>query len=48
MNSDFKKYFGSGVSNSKAIPIDKEERDGKPYSAEITLPPLSMVAFKII
>jgi len=48
MNSDFKKYFGSGISNSKEIKIIKEERDGKPYSAEIALPPLSLVAFKII
>ncbi len=48
LNSDFKKYFGSGISNSKEIKITKEERDGKPYSAEIALPPLSLVAFKII
>jgi len=48
LNSDFKKYFGSGISNSKEINIVKEARDGKPYSAEITLPPLSLVAFKII
>jgi len=48
LNSDFKKYFGSGISNSKEIKIVKEERDGKPYSAEIALPPLSLVAFKII
>ena len=46
--SDFKKYFGSGISNSKEIKISKEERDGKPFSAAITLPPLSLVAFKII
>ena len=48
MNSDFKKYFGSGISNSKEITIKKESRDGRPFSAEITLPPLSLVAFKII
>ena len=48
INSDFKKYFGSGISNSKAIKIDKTPRDNKPFSAEITLPPLSIVAFKIL
>ena len=47
-NSDFKKYFGSGVSNSRAIKIDNEPRDGKIYSAEITLPPLAAVVFKVV
>ncbi len=46
-NSDFKKYFGSGVSNSKEISIDKTARDGKPFSAAITLPPLGIVAFQL-
>ena len=48
LNSDFKKYFGSGISNSKEISIKKETRDGRPYSAAINLPPLSLVAFKIV
>jgi 1,4-alpha-glucan branching enzyme len=48
LNSDFKKYFGSGISNSKEIIIKKVARDGRPYSAKITLPPLSLVAFEII
>ena len=48
INSDFKKYFGSGISNSKEINIEKTPRDNKPFSAEITLPPLSIVAFKIL
>ncbi len=47
-NSDFKKYFGSGISNPKEIKIEKILRDNKLFSAEITLPPLSMVAFKIL
>lgn len=47
-NSDFKKYFGSGVSNSRAIKIESEPRDGKIYSAEITLPPLAAVVFKVV
>ena len=48
LNSDFKKYFGSGISNSKEISIKKKTRDGRPYSAAINLPPLSLVAFKVI
>jgi len=48
LNSDFKKYFGSGISNSKEIVIKKTARDGRPYSAKVTLPPLSLVAFEII
>ena len=48
LNSDYKKYFGSGVSNSKKIIIEKKAWDNRKYSTEISLPPLSMVAFKII
>ena len=48
LNSDFKKFFGSGVSNSKEIVIKEKEVLGKPFSAQITLPPLSVVIFKII
>ncbi len=47
-NSDFKKYFGSGVSNSKKLSIEKKSWDNREFSVEITLPPLSMIAFKII
>lgn len=47
LNSDFKKYFGSGISNSKEIDIQKSARDGKPFSAELTLPPLGIIAFQI-
>jgi len=48
LNSDFKKYFGSGVSNTKLIKIDKIKRDNKPYSASITIPPLAIVVFRVI
>ncbi len=48
LNSDYKKYFGSGVSNSKKISIEKKVWDNREYSTEITLPPMAMVAFKII
>ena len=48
LNSDFKKYHGSGVSNSKKIKIEKKDWDNRKYSTEITLPPLAIIAFKII
>jgi len=48
LNSDFKKYHGSGVSNSKKIKIERKDWDNRKYSTEITLPPLAIVAFKII
>ena len=31
LNSDFKKFFGSGVSNSKEITLKEEDYLGKPY-----------------
>ena len=48
LNSDFKKYHGSGVSNSKKIKIERKDWDNRKYSTEITLPPLAIIAFKII
>ena len=48
LNSDFKKYFGSGLSNSKEIKIKEKELLGKPFSAQINLPPLAISIFKII
>jgi len=48
LNSDFKKYQGSGISNAKKISIEKKEWDNRDFSTEITLPPLAMVAFKIV
>ncbi|GAA4280257.1 1,4-alpha-glucan branching protein GlgB [Gaetbulibacter aestuarii] len=45
-NSDLKKYGGSGVSNKKIIPATEKEWNGKPFSAEITIPPLSVTIFK--
>ena len=46
-NSDAKIYGGSGVNNPRQITVKKKERDGKPYSAEITLSPLAIAVFKI-
>ena len=47
MNSDFKKYYGGGMSNTKEIKIQKKKWDNRGYSAEILLPPLGIVIFKI-
>jgi 1,4-alpha-glucan branching enzyme len=47
LSSDFKKYFGGGMSNAKEIKIEKKHWDERDYSAEILLPPLGIVIFKI-
>ncbi len=44
-NSDAKKYGGSGVSNQKEINIDDIEWNYRPYSVEISIPPLGAVVF---
>jgi 1,4-alpha-glucan branching enzyme len=46
LNSDSKKYFGSGIGNPGKIKVVKKERDGKPYSADITLSPLGIAIFQ--
>ncbi|WP_298154949.1 1,4-alpha-glucan branching protein GlgB [Flavobacterium sp.] len=46
-NSDSTAYGGSGVSNGKAVKIEKELWNGRTYSAEIVLAPLSVTVFKI-
>ena len=46
-NSDYKKYGGSGVSNPKSIKVSDISWNDRDVSAEITLPPLAMVAFHI-
>jgi len=48
LNSDLKKYFGSGITNAKKIKIENIAWNGKSQSAAITLPPLSIVAFQIL
>ena len=47
-NSDAVIYGGSGVSNSGKIVIDAMPYDGRDYSIGLLLPPLSVVAFKIV
>ena len=46
-NSDIENYGGSGVSNSQKIKIEASPYDGKDFSTELILPPLSVIAFKI-
>jgi 1,4-alpha-glucan branching enzyme len=45
-NTDEEKYWGSGITNAKAIKSEKEAWQGKDNSILITLPPLSVVMFK--
>ncbi|WP_100613642.1 1,4-alpha-glucan branching protein GlgB [Confluentibacter citreus] len=46
-NSDAVEFGGSGVSNKRAITIKNEPWNGKKNSAQITLAPLSMIAFSL-
>jgi 1,4-alpha-glucan branching enzyme len=46
-NSDELIYGGSGVTNSKTIKIDQIAWNGKDFSAELILPPLGVMVFKI-
>lgn len=48
LNSDAKQYAGSGVSNTSKLIIEATPYDGRDYSIAITLPPLSVVIFKIV
>ncbi len=45
-NSDLTDFYGSGIKNEGFIKIEDKKSHGKNYSANITLPPLSVVAFK--
>jgi 1,4-alpha-glucan branching enzyme len=46
-NSDASDYGGSGVSNANKIAIEAMPYDGRDYSTELLLPPLSVTVFKI-
>jgi 1,4-alpha-glucan branching enzyme len=46
-NSDDTQYSGSGVTNAKPIKIELEPWNGRDFSAELVLPPLSVIVFKI-
>jgi 1,4-alpha-glucan branching enzyme len=45
LNSDDKKYGGEGHVNAKPIKTKKEEKHGRKYSIEVTVPPLGVVVF---
>ncbi len=47
-NSDATQYAGSGVSNISKLTIEAIPYDGRDYSVATTLPPLSVVIFKIV
>ncbi|MFQ3173358.1 MAG: 1,4-alpha-glucan branching enzyme [Flavobacterium sp.] len=46
LNSDAKIYGGSGIMNSGKLVIDSAPYDGRDYSIELQLPPLSVIVFK--
>jgi 1,4-alpha-glucan branching enzyme len=46
LNSDSQIYWGSNMGNSGGINADKIPCHGRPYSINITLPPLSVLIFK--
>ncbi|MFT7164089.1 MAG: 1,4-alpha-glucan branching enzyme, partial [Flavobacterium sp.] len=39
-------YGGSGIMNSGKLVIDSAPYDGRDYSIELQLPPLSVIVFK--
>lgn len=47
-NSDHPIYGGSGVANSQVMTIESMPYDGRDYSIELVLAPLSILVFKII
>jgi len=46
LNSDAKEYGGSGMGNFGGIMAEKQEVHGRPYSLNLTLPPLAAVFLK--
>ncbi|MDY8136116.1 1,4-alpha-glucan branching protein GlgB [Aquimarina sp. 2201CG5-10] len=46
-NSDVIKYAGSNISNSEEISVEKKDWHYRKFSAEITIPPLGTIVFKI-
>ena len=45
-NSDDKKYWGSGMLNTKAVKADNQHWHGREYSVQIDLPPLGATVLK--
>ena len=46
LNSDAQAYGGSGIGNLGGVEAEENPCHGRPYSLDITLPPLSVVFFK--
>jgi 1,4-alpha-glucan branching enzyme len=46
-NSDAAVFGGSGLSNTNKLTIEASPSDGREYSIELLLPPLSVTVFKI-
>jgi 1,4-alpha-glucan branching enzyme len=46
LSSDEKRFGGTGVKNKKNIKADAVECDGKDYSIEMNLPPLSVTIYR--
>ncbi|WP_294963966.1 1,4-alpha-glucan branching protein GlgB [uncultured Flavobacterium sp.] len=47
-NSDAIVYGGSGVENSKALKVEAIAYDGRDYSADLILPPLSVIVYVLV
>jgi 1,4-alpha-glucan branching enzyme len=45
-NSDDKKYYGTGEYKNTKLKSEEKEWNNRQHSLELTLPPLSMIAFK--
>ena len=45
LNSDGKEYAGSGIGNGGGVMAEPIEQHGRPFSLELTLPPLAAVFF---
>jgi 1,4-alpha-glucan branching enzyme len=46
LNSDATVYWGSGQGNSGGAAADQEPWNGRPFSLNLTLPPLGVLFFK--
>jgi len=46
LNSDAKEYAGSGMGNGGGRTAEEKKQHGRPFSLELTLPPLAAVFFK--
>jgi len=46
LNSDAREYAGSGVGNSGGVLAEARQQHGRPFSLELTLPPLAAVFFR--